>query len=214
MAIPELMLSVDPSSNAITDLPPLDPYTAIAAGPGLGTSAEAATVLKRLIQESKVPLVLDADALNILAENKTWLAFLPKGTILTPHPGEFARLTGAQLSHYDGIEKQREMSRKYSIYILLKGAHSSLSLPDGQVLINSTGNPGMASAGMGDTLTGIIAGLLGAGYGPMKAAALGMFVHGLAADLAIGHESQESLLASDLIAHLGRAFNQIGYDGA
>jgi NAD(P)H-hydrate epimerase len=211
MAVPELMLSIDPSPTGISELPKLESFTAIAAGPGMGTSEDATRVLKRIIQEAQVPLVLDADALNILADQKTWMAFLPKGTILTPHPGEFARLIGEKLSHFESIEKQREMSQKYGIYILLKGAHSTLSLPDGQVLINSTGNAGMASAGMGDALTGIIAGLLAGGYSPMKAAALGMYVHGCAGDLALGQESPESLTASDLIAHLGRAFNNIGY---
>src|SRR5690606_12729808 len=99
---------------------------------------------------------------------------LPKGSILTPHPGEFSRLVGEKLSHFQSIEKQREVSQKNGIYILLKGAHSTLSFPDGRVLINSTGNPGMASAGMGDSLTGIITGLLAAQYKPLEAAALAM----------------------------------------
>jgi NAD(P)H-hydrate epimerase len=204
--VPEAMIRTDDAGH-FGYLPALDKWTAIGAGPGMGTHEESARALKLLIQESKVPLVLDADALNILAENKTWLSFLPKGSILTPHPGEFARLVGEKMSHFDGMNKQRELSAKYGIYILLKGAHSSLSSPDGNVFINLTGNPGMATAGMGDVLTGIITGLLASGYTPHAAAALGMYVHGLAGDMAA--QSQESLLATDLIETLGQAFNSL-----
>ena len=207
--LPEAMVLADESDTHFSNLPDLSPFSAIGVGPGIGTSSEVAATLKLLIQESKVPLVLDADALNILSENKTWLAFLPKGSILTPHPGEFARLAGEKLSHFAAIEKQRELSQKHQIYILLKGAHSSLSLPDGQVLINSTGNPGMASAGMGDTLTGIITGFLAGPCTSMEAAALGMYIHGKAGDLALKSQSHESLIASDLIDHLGLAFKSL-----
>jgi len=206
----EAMVSLDPSNDgSLTDLPNLKPYNAIAMGPGSGTADETAKALKRLIQESPVPLLLDADALNILAENPTWLAFLPKGSILTPHPGEFAKLIGEKKTHYQNIEAQRELSRKNGIYILLKGGKSTLSLPDGQVLINDTGNPGMGTGGMGDVLTGIIGGLLASGYPPMQAAALGMWVHGRAADNALEKESVESLIATDVIAYLGRAFKSL-----
>ena len=139
------------------------------------------------------------------------MAFLPKDSILTPHPGEFARLAGSKLSHFESMEKQREMSQKNGIYILLKGANSSLSFPDGRVLINSTGNPGMASAGMGDSLTGIITGLLSSQYKPLEAAALAMFVHGRAGDLALRNQSVESLVASDLIDNIGNAFESLSH---
>ena len=208
-AMPEIMISADESETKFTKLPDLSPYSAIGVGPGIGKAEETIRALKLLIQEAKVPLVLDADALNILSDNPTWLAFLPKGSILTPHPGEFARLAGDKLSHFDSIEKQRELSRKHGIYILLKGAHSSLSFPDGRVLINSTGNPGMASGGMGDALTGIITGLLASGYNPLEAAALAMFVHGKAGDLALEKQSVESLVASDLIENIGNAFESL-----
>lgn len=208
-AMPEIMISADESETKLTKLPELAPYNAIGIGPGIGKAEETVRALKFLIQESKVPLVLDADALNILSDNPTWLAFLPKGSILTPHPGEFARLAGHKLSHFDSIERQREISRKHGVYILLKGAHSSLSFPDGRVLINSSGNPGMASGGMGDALTGIITGLLASGYNPLEAAALAMFVHGKAGDLALKKQSVESLVASDLIKNIGNAFQSL-----
>ncbi|MCZ4407652.1 NAD(P)H-hydrate dehydratase [Cryomorphaceae bacterium 1068] len=207
---PEAMVSVDPSDNGrLTELPNLKKYNSIAIGPGSGTADETAKALKLLIQNSHVPLLLDADALNILAENPTWLAFLPKGSILTPHPGEFARLIRDKKTHYQNIASQIELSRKYGIYILLKGGKSTLSLPDGQVLINNTGNPGMGTGGMGDVLTGIIAGLLASGYQPMQAAALGMYIHGRAADIALEKESVESLIATDVVKYLGRAFQSL-----
>lgn len=210
-AIPEIMISHDKGGTHFANLPDLSQFDAIGVGPGIGKSDETARALKLLIQEAKVPLVLDADALNILADNPTWLAFLPKGSILTPHPGEFSRLVGEKLSHFQSIEKQREVSQKNGIYILLKGAHSTLSFPDGRVLINSTGNPGMASAGMGDSLTGIITGLLAAQYKPLEAAALAMFVHGRAGDLALKNQSVESLVASDLIENIGNAFESLNH---
>ncbi|MEM9051436.1 MAG: NAD(P)H-hydrate dehydratase, partial [Bacteroidota bacterium] len=190
----------------ITELPKISKFTSVAIGPGIGIKQETASLFKLLIQEAKTPLVIDADAINILAEHPTWLAYLPKGSILTPHPGEFARLVGEKSSHCENIERQKEFSIRFGIYILLKGGHSTLSLPDGQILVNDSGNPGMASAGMGDVLTGIIAGLLASGYSSMEAGALGTFVHGLAADLALEEQSYESLIATDVLAYLGRAF--------
>ncbi|MFN2430265.1 MAG: NAD(P)H-hydrate dehydratase [Cryomorphaceae bacterium] len=207
--LPEAMHSEDGGKGHFSSLPKLDGYSAIGVGPGLGMHEDSVRQLKLLIQEVKVPLILDADALNILSENPTWMAFLPKNTILTPHPGEFARLAGEKLSHYDCLQKQRELSVKHGIYILLKGAHSSLSLPDGKIYINNTGNPGMATGGMGDTLTGIITGLAASGYSSTEAAILAMFVHGRAGDLALESQSVESLIATDLIAHIGKAFQSI-----
>jgi len=207
---PEAMVSTDPSGEGmISDMPNLHGFSSIAIGPGLGHSSAVSTVFKRLIQKADVPLVIDADAINILASNPTWLSFLPHGSILTPHPGEFSRLVGGKLSHFENIQKQRELSQKFGIYILLKGGRTTLSLSDGQILINDSGNPGMATAGMGDTLTGIIVGLLSSGYSSMEAASLGMFVHGYAGDLALTDQSQESLIASDVINYLGRAFKSL-----
>ncbi len=213
--VPEAMHSLHPGEDYFKKPPVLDPYRCIGVGPGLSTEADCAAGLKLLIQEAKVPLVIDADALNILAENKTWLAFLPKGSILTPHPGEWARLSGKRdVSHSEAIEAQLEMSAKHGIYIILKGAHSSLSDPAGRLWINSTGNPGMASAGTGDVLTGMLTGLLASGYSSLQAAMLGMYLHGAAGDLALENQSPESLMATDLCESIGAAFKQLGYDKA
>ncbi len=211
-AVPEVMCRPDESENHWTQVADLSRISAIGVGPGLGQDEQTARALKLLIQESKVPLVIDADGINILAENKTWLSFLPSGSVLTPHSGEFSRLTGHRGSHFDAIEVQREWSQKYGVIILLKGAHTSVSLPSGQVWFNTTGNPGMASGGMGDVLTGIITGLVSSGYSPAKAAIFGAYLHGLAGDIALQNESFESLSATSVIENLGRAFNAIGYE--
>jgi len=125
-------------------------------------------VIKLLIQQTQVPLVLDADALNILAENKTWMSFLPAGTILTPHPGEFDRLFGRHTSGYDRYITLKEKAQKHNVIIVLKGAYTCIAHPDGSTWFNSTGNPGMAKGGSGDVLTGVILGLLARGYSPFR----------------------------------------------
>ncbi|MDR0969326.1 MAG: NAD(P)H-hydrate dehydratase [Lentimicrobiaceae bacterium] len=207
--VPEAMLSFDCSESYFSSLPKLDAYNAIGVGPGLGTQKETEQALKLLIQETKTPLVLDADALNILSENKTWLAFLPSETILTPHLKEFERLFGKTANSFERLEKQREMSQRYNIIIVLKGAYTCISFPNGQCLFNSTGNPGMATGGSGDVLTGIILGLLAQHYTPKEAATLGVYLHGLAGDLYAESESMESLIASDIISNLGKVFQRI-----
>lgn len=209
--IPEAMTALDPDPDVFTELPDLTPYSAVGIGPGLGTDDKTVRAFKRLIQECKVPLVIDADALNILADNKTWLAFLPKGSILTPHPGEFSRLIGEKTSHREGLERQRELSVKHGVNLLLKGAYSSLSTPDGKIIFNRTGNPGMATGGTGDVLTGVITGLAASGYGPVEAALLGMFIHGKAGDEALKCSAEEAIIAGDLTAFLGKAFQNTGY---
>jgi len=205
-AVNEAMLNADPENEFISEIPDLAAYKVIGIGPGIGKREETLRAFKRLIQNSPAPLVIDADALNILAENKTWMAFLPAGSILTPHPGEFSRLADFRGTHYDAVQKQIELSRRHNVYILLKGAHSTVTTPNGQIFVNSSGNPGMASAGMGDTLTGIVTGLMSSGYTSAESAVLGMYIHGKAGDLALENESVESLIASDLINYLGRAF--------
>ncbi|MBK9291182.1 MAG: NAD(P)H-hydrate dehydratase [Bacteroidetes bacterium] len=206
--LPEAMISPE-DADCFTRLPELSPYHAIGVGPGLGTAPETANALKLLIQQSRVPLILDADALNLLAEHPTWLAFLPKGSILTPHPGEFRRLTGSWTDSFERLEMQRAMSLKHGLIIVLKGAYTCVSMPDGRCFFNSSGNPGMATAGSGDVLTGVITGLVSRGYSPHEAALLGVYLHGLAGDLAAETLGFESLIASDITAHLGKAFAKL-----
>ncbi len=208
-AVPELMVSVDPDNNECTQLPHLDAYSSVACGPGLGTGKGASNMLKHLIQQAQVPLLLDADALNILADNPTWLAFLPKGTVLTPHPGEFGRLAGKTSNSFDRLESLRAMCIKYGINIVLKGAYTIVCSPLGNCYFNTTGNPGMATAGSGDALTGVITGLLAQGYNSTEACILGVYIHGLAGDIATEETGSEALIAGDIIENLGKAFGEL-----
>ncbi len=208
-AFPEAMISRDAHQDCFSKLPDLSPFNAIAAGPGMGTAEETVKAMKLLIQQATTPLVLDADALNILAENKTWLAFLPKNSILTPHPGEFERLVGSWTNSFERLDLQRQLSLKFGVIIVLKGAHTCISFPDGQCVFNTTGNPGMATAGSGDVLTGMITGLIAQQYSPSQAAMLGVYLHGLAGDLAAGKLGMESVIASEIIRSIPEAFKSL-----
>lgn len=209
IGFPEAMISYDDSDSHFSKLPQLDKYNAIGIGPGLGTEAETANALKSLIQATKQPIVFDADALNILAANPTWLSFLPANSILTPHPKEFERLAGPSANSFERLEKQRRFAQKFKVVVVLKGAHTSIALPNGSCLFNSTGNPGMATAGSGDVLTGIILSLLAQGYTPQLAAIIGVYIHGLAGDEAAKELSEECMIASDIISHIGSAFKTL-----
>jgi ADP-dependent NAD(P)H-hydrate dehydratase / NAD(P)H-hydrate epimerase len=208
-SIPEVMVETDTEEKEISDTVKIDKYSVIGIGPGIGTEQRTGNALKVLIQNSKIPLVLDADALNILAENKTWISFLPPNSILTPHPGEFKRLVGIASNGFDCLQMQKDFSVKHGVCVVLKGAHTCITCPDGEVFFNSTGNPGMATAGSGDVLTGIITGLLAQGYGSKKACILGVYLHGLAGDIAATHLGEESLMASSIVNCLGKAYKML-----
>ncbi len=196
--LPEAMISPDESDNCFSQVPDLQPYNAIGVGPGLGKSEETVNALKHLIQEAKVPMVLDADALNIISENKDLLSALPENTIITPHVKEFERLFGECKDKQQRIELQRVMAQKFKIIIVLKGAGTTIMLPDGRCFVNSTGNPGMATAGSGDVLTGIILSLLAQRYTPEEAAVIGVFMHGRAGDKAAEKLGMEAMIARDI----------------
>ena len=210
--LPEAMLyqmeddRSDRNQLRFDDFDRLQAFNAIGVGPGLGKAEVTARALKRLIQDCQVPIVMDADALNILAENPTWLSFLPQNTILTPHPKEFERLFGATANSFERIQLQREMAMKYHINIVYKGGYPTTVLSDGSVFFNTGGNPGMATGGSGDVLTGIILSLLAQRYHPSDAAVLGVHLHALAGDLAAQENGQEALIASDITAYIGKAF--------
>lgn len=208
-ANPEVMVVTDSEDNLISDNIRIEKYNAIGIGPGIGTEKETQNALKALIQNAKIPLVLDADALNILSENKTWISFLPPDSILTPHPGEFKRLVGESDNDFDRMQLQKEFSIKHGVYVVLKGAHTCITCPDGEVYFNSTGNPGMATAGSGDVLTGILTALIAQRYTPKKASVLGVYLHGLAGDIAATHLSEESLIARNIIEFLSEAIRGI-----
>jgi len=207
-AVPEAMLDLDTDRDRITTLPDdLRAFDTIAIGPGIGTDEPTATQLGRLLRTAgDKPLLLDADALNILARNRELMPLLPPNTVLTPHPKEFDRLFGESANGYARLHKAATTAVKHSICIVLKGAYTAVCMPHGQICFNTTGNPGMATAGSGDVLTGIIAGLMAQQYDPSTAAVVGVYLHGLAGDLAAARSSEESLVAGDIVRELGRAF--------
>lgn len=205
-SIPEAMVNVDSEINFSTENIRLEKYNAIGVGPGIGLEKQTENVVKLLIQNTIVPIVFDADAINSISENKTWLSFIKANSVFTPHPKEFERLVGKSENSIERLKKQTEFSIKYSVYVVLKGAHTSVSCPNGDVYFNSTGNPGMATAGSGDVLTGIITSLMAQGYTPQQSCILGVYLHGLAGDFAALEKSEESMIASDIIEHLSDAF--------
>jgi NAD(P)H-hydrate epimerase len=209
-ALPEVMADMDEHEHYISSMPDLDRYSVIGAGPGLGKHESTRAVIYQLVKTKNKPLVLDADALNILSKQSTLLSDLPEDTIITPHPKEFERLFGPTDNNFKRIELQRKKAKELKIIIVLKGAHTSIATPAGDCYFNSTGNPGMATGGSGDVLTGIITGLLAQSYSAVAAAILGVYLHGLAGDIAIEKGgSEEALIAGDLIEHLGFAFRQL-----
>ncbi|MCL6103538.1 MAG: NAD(P)H-hydrate dehydratase [Bacteroidetes bacterium] len=207
VALPESMTSIDPGKDFISELPDLDKYAALAAGPGIGTNLKTQEVVRQLIELARVPMVLDADALNILAQNPAWIKKLPFETILTPHPAEFDRLSGIVVkSDEERFFIAGQFAGSYGAVLILKGAYTRIFFPDGTTCFNSTGNPGMATGGSGDVLTGILLGLLCQGYSPREAALLGVYLHGKSADLRVGSSSEESLIAGEIADYLGDAF--------
>lgn len=211
VAVPEAVVQMDKDDHCFSEATETESYNAVAIGPGLGQRDTTAIALISQIRRTKKPLLLDADALNILGSRKAWLLQLPPGVLLTPHPKEFDRLDGAECSSdYERLSKARDMAQRQQIYILLKGHHSALCQPDGSVILNSTGNGGMATAGSGDVLTGIIVGLMARGYSQAAAAVVGMYLHGLAGDIAAEKMGLESLIATDIIDNLPDAFLNLG----
>lgn len=207
-AIPEAILSRDANSDSFSriDWERHPGINAVAIGCGLGTSTAATQGLKSVLDEVNDPLILDADALNILAQNKTWLGFLPANSILTPHLKEFERLAGKADDDFDRIGKLRVFAQKHGVIVILKGAHTAVAMPDGKVFFNTTGNPGMATAGSGDVLTGLLLALLSQGYAPAAAALIGVWLHGAAGDCAAAqHGHPSALIASDIPKFFGKA---------
>lgn len=209
-AVPEAMMHSDKDEMMVTDTIDTTDFDAVAIGPGLGTNENTAVAVIGQIRRTSCPIVVDADAINIIGNHRAWMQQLPKDIIMTPHPKEFDRLSGSNSnSDFDRLAKARDMAEHYGFYLLLKGHHTALCSPDGKVIFNTTGNSGMATAGSGDVLTGIITGLLARGYQPQDAAIIGMYIHGLAGDIAAQRVGKESLIASDIISALPQAFAQV-----
>ena len=207
-AIPELMVSLDKHPDSFSAVPDMTRYNAVGIGCGIGESEVTTAALKTLLENTKLPMVIDASALNIIAHNN-WHHLIPKDSIITPHHGEFRRLFGETSNDFERNNLQRLKAKELGIFIILKGAHSSIACPDGNCYFNSTGNPGMATGGSGDVLTGIITAFLTQGYKPLEAALLGIYLHGLAGDLAADEHGFVSMIAGDIIDYLGKAFRKI-----
>lgn len=207
--LPEAMTRIDENESYISSIESTKNYSAIAFGPGVGIADETQQVLKSIIQLFQGRIVIDADGLTILSENKTWLEFLPRDTILTPHPKEFERLVGSFEDNFDRLTKAQDFAVKYGCILVLKDTHTHICMPDGSVVFNSVGNPGLAKGGSGDALTGIILGLLSRGYSPPVATIIGVYLHGLAADLCVIEMSEESLLITDVINKLPYALKKL-----
>lgn len=207
--VPEAMCLTDENAHFITQLPDCKPFTAISIGVGLGKHPYTKAVLWELLRQKPTNLVVDADALNILSEHKELLEDLPTNAILTPHPKEFERLTRPTSDNFERLEVLRHFAIVYRVFVILKGAHSVLATPAGELFFNTTGNAGMATGGSGDVLTGIITGFLAQGYAPLQASALGMFVHGLSGDVGIEAQAPHALTAGDLVQNIGKALKRL-----
>nr|MCU0361586.1 NAD(P)H-hydrate dehydratase [Bacteroidia bacterium] len=207
--LPEAMSSSDANAEFVSELDRPEKFDAIAFGPGVGLHEDTQRVMKKILNYFTGPLVIDADGLNILSENKTWLNFLPPNTLLTPHVKEFDRLTRAHTGDFDRLDTLRKFTEKYRCIVILKSAHTAIAMPDGTVFFNSTGNPGLAKAGSGDGLTGVLLGLLCRSYTPPQAALIGVYLHGLSADRCAKKMSLESMLISDVIEEFGSAFLEL-----
>lgn len=207
-SVPEAMASIDLHENFFSSELKLDQFASLGIGPGLGQSKETVNAFAKILKQGR-PLVIDADGLNIISTAAELIKLIPQGSILTPHPKEFERLVGQWQNDFERLEKQKRLSTETKSVIILKGAHSSIATPDGKVYFNSTGNPGMATGGSGDVLTGILTGLLAQGYSATDAAIVGVYIHGLSGDFAAREKGQHSLIASDLIDFLPAAFKSI-----
>ncbi len=203
-ALPEVMVEVDAENELQYFNSKINP-TVIGIGIGMGTGTKTMEGFKKFLQENKLPLVVDADAINCLSKNKSVLNFLPENSVLTPHPKEFERLVGKWKDDYEKLDKLQKLSKKHKLIIVLKGAYTAIA-HQGKIYFNATGNPALATAGSGDVLTGIITGLIAQHYTPFEAAVLGVYLHGRTADLAMNTMTYETFTASDSIHFLSNAF--------
>ncbi|WMI65038.1 NAD(P)H-hydrate dehydratase [Aestuariibaculum sp. YM273] len=202
---PEAMVITDKNEDKITNISFNIEPTVIGLGIGIGTATPTINALEVFFKENKIPLVIDADGINILSKSPELLGLLPSETVLTPHPKELERLIGEWTDDFDKLNKVKAFSKKYNVIVIIKGAHTITVYQD-KLYINSTGNPGLATAGSGDVLTGIITGLIAQGYDPLIASVFGVYLHGKSADIAVEDYGYESLVASHLINYLGEAF--------
>ncbi len=208
-AVPEAIVTITNEEIFFTEAVETDDFSAMGIGPGLGQSEQTAIAMIAQLRRTQCPMVVDADALNMLANHHAWLQQLPKGIIMTPHPKELDRIEGHSADSFERLNKACNLAERIKGYVLVKGRYTAICMPDKHVIFNPTGNAGMATAGSGDVLTGIITGLLARGYKQEDACIIGTYLHGLAGDLAAEELGEESLIASDIIKYLPRAFKRL-----
>ena len=208
-SVPEAMCKVSGEQFIQEVAPRLSDFDVVGIGPGIGKYPSHTQLLQQLFTQFKKPIVIDADALNVLSENQELYPSIPTNSILTPHPKEFERLFGKSKSDFDRIKLALQKAKELNIFIVLKGHYTFIASPDGRGFFNSTGNAGMATAGAGDVLTGILTGLIAQKYTPLNACILAVYLHGLAGDIATKNISEEALIAGDIIENLGNAFKEI-----
>jgi NAD(P)H-hydrate epimerase len=211
ISAPEAMAKVC-GIKIIKEADDIKKFDSLGIGPGIGLFASHKKLLSKIFQDYKNPIVIDADALNVISENKKVFKNIPANSILTPHPTEFERLFGKTKTDEERLRLAKEKSAEHKIYIVLKGHNTLISTPDKKLYFNSTGNAGMATGGSGDVLTGILTGLLAQGYSSLETCLLGIYLHGLAGDIAAKIFSEEAMIAGDIINYLGEAFKQINSD--
>lgn len=213
-SFPEAIIDIDDNKYHVGAFELTKKYNSIGIGPGMGFKTKQIELITKLLEQAKdIPMLFDADALTVLAGIAGWQELVPKGSIITPHKGEFERLFGKFNNQKERIEFMRSFSQRYGIVILLKGADTFITSPNGELYINNNGNSGMATAGSGDVLTGIITGLMAQGYNTTEAAMIGSYLHGSAANFAIRDSDPLSLIASDIVNNLGVAYSYINQHG-
>ena len=204
-SFPEAMVITDDDEEQITAIDfDIEP-TVIGIGMGAGTSAKTAKAFEAFLNKNKAPLVIDADGINILSKKKSLLKLLPSQTVLTPHPKELKRLIGSWKNDFEKLKKAKDFSKTYDVILVVKGANT-ITIYDETLYVNTTGNPGLATAGSGDVLTGVVTGLISQGYNPVTASIIGVYLHGKSADIAVEDYGYQSLIASHIIDYLGKAY--------
>ncbi|MDN3594107.1 NAD(P)H-hydrate dehydratase [Zunongwangia endophytica] len=210
-ALPEAMVITDKNEEKLTNIDhSMDP-SVICFGMGAGKDQMTVQAFKKLLQATEKPMLIDADGLNMISENKELLEFLPKKSVLTPHPKELERLIGEWEDDFDKLKKVEEFTKTYDVILVLKGSHT-FTCAEGNIYINNSGNPGMATAGSGDVLSGIITGLISQQYEPLAAAILGVYLHGLSGDIVAENKSYQALISGDIAENMGAAFQSLFAD--
>lgn len=205
ISIPEVMVQTDDYLDHITNINLENNYQAIGIGMGMGQDADTQRAFHNFLKSNKTHLIIDADGINILSQNLEWLELLPKNTILTPHYKELERLIGKWESEDDKLYRVHQLSHKYNLIIIVKGA-PTIVIYHHEIYENTTGNQALATAGSGDVLSGIITSLVAQSYNPLDAAIMGVYLHGLTADIGAPKMSYQAFIASDIIENIGNAY--------